>query len=90
MSDNRSSKNQTNATTTTPRTAVPPIPQSPLQSQRGLPPFGNNEGKDDWRKQVLHSGKELLSGTFAGIVGTVFGHPLDTVKVIILHPIWMI
>jgi hypothetical protein len=25
--------------------------------------------------------KEVLSGTFAGVVGTVFGHPLDTVKV---------
>jgi len=25
--------------------------------------------------------KELLSGTFAGVVGTIFGHPLDTIKV---------
>ena len=25
--------------------------------------------------------KEVLSGSFAGIVGTFFGHPLDLIKV---------
>lgn len=26
--------------------------------------------------------KEILSGSFAGIIGTLFGHPLDTIKVL--------
>jgi hypothetical protein len=25
--------------------------------------------------------KDLIAGTFAGITSTVFGHPLDTIKV---------
>ncbi len=28
-----------------------------------------------------NSGVELLSGAWAGVVGTVIGYPLDTVKV---------
>eukprot|EP01117_Protostelium_nocturnum_P000875 TRINITY_DN1120_c1_g1_i4.p2 TRINITY_DN1120_c1_g1~~TRINITY_DN1120_c1_g1_i4.p2 ORF type:complete len:235 (+),score=74.00 TRINITY_DN1120_c1_g1_i4:175-879(+) len=31
--------------------------------------------------QFPRGGKEVLSGTFAGIVGTIIGHPLDLVKV---------
>jgi len=30
---------------------------------------------------VHFSSKEILSGTSAGVVGTLFGHPLDTIKV---------
>jgi hypothetical protein len=30
---------------------------------------------------VVRGTKEILAGTFAGVIGTFFGHPLDLVKV---------
>lgn len=37
--------------------------------------------KSSVHPNVVRGTKEVLAGTFAGIVGTIFGHPLDLVKV---------
>ena len=38
-------------------------------------------GEQQYRFVVPHGFKEVLSGSFAGVVGTFFGHPLDLIKV---------